>query len=206
MCHASRALTRETDVYHMTGAGSQHLKRILERHGDDAPAILRIAHAPSIAAVAGTWAPPPALAPLMARILRLLREVRAKHVFVWLAEFDVRRRYPWGERALALASYGANHGAWGSLPPAYATAAPRAPADRHRGRTTLTAPSASKPSMTCGPLPEPALARRLADGHAAHMRFAAFVMPQSDRRSTSQHDCSTRCPLCRATRHVFMQP
>ena len=36
----------------------------------------------------------------MARILRLLRDVRAKHVFVWLAEFDVslvrrreRRRY-----------------------------------------------------------------------------------------------------------------
>ena len=120
------------DLSRLLSAIAVTLELLLERHGDDAPVILRIAHAPSMAAIAGTWAPPPALARLMTRILRmilrLLRDVRAKHVFVWLAEFDVRRRYPWGERALALASYGAGRGAWGSLPPAYAAAAPRAPA------------------------------------------------------------------------------
>ena len=82
-----------------------------------------------MAAVAGTWAPPPTLRPLLARILHLQRMVRAKHVFVWLAGFDVRRLYPWGERAVAYASYAAREGAWGDLPPAYAHVTPRASAD-----------------------------------------------------------------------------
>ena len=89
----------------------------------------------------------------------------------------------------------------GAISPPLTLQLHRAPRLTHRGRTTLTAPSASKFSMTCGPLPEPALARRLADGRAVHMRFAALVMPHST--IGAQHDCYSLPTLPRYAPRVY---
>ena len=110
--------------------------------------------------------------------------------------------YTWGERVLALASYGADRGVWGSLPPAYAAATPRAPADPPWSDDTdcpicLEAfddvwPSARARSR--------APAGRWACGtHAVCRTCDAAVQ-------SAPNVTATRCPLCRATRHVFMQP
>ena len=75
-------------------------------------------------------------------------------------------------------------GAWGSLPPAYATAAPRAPADPPWSDdddcpVCLEAFEDMWPSARAR-----SRAPSLADGCAARMRFAALVMLQSNRRPT----------------------
>ena len=177
------------------------LELLLSWHGDDAPVILRIAHAPSMAAVAGTWAPPCSLSPLMARVLRLLRETRAQRVYVWLAGFDVNRPYPWGERAIALASYGDSHGWWGDLPPPYANAQPRAPAHPPWSDDT-ECPVCLDEFDDMWPSGQPksrAPPGRWACTHAICRACDAKVQ-------AGHNGGDTRCPLCRSQRHVFLQP
>ena len=164
---------------------------------DDAPVILRIGNSAALAAVAGTWEAPRAASRLMSKLLRLLRDTRGRRSYVWLASYDPLGPYPWGERVSALATYSARAGAWGALPPAFSHVVPRAPA---------TPPWAGDDCPVCldryeDDWPSTQRKSRAPPGrwecdHAVCRSCDAMVqaMPRPS------------CPLCRASRRVFMQP
>ena len=109
---------------------------VLAGQNGDAPVVLRVGEHEAVTAVAGVWCPPRNATQLLSRVLRLLAEARSRRGHVWLATFETviltplfqTAPHPWGERATALADYASTRGCWGDLPPAYAAARPRAPA------------------------------------------------------------------------------
>ena len=172
---------------------------MIAAHGGDAPVILRICHSPAAAALAGTWEPPRSVSQLLGGVLRRMRAARVRRRHVWLAGFDAHRPYPWGERASALAAYGATYGLWGSLPPSYARAAPRAPAAPPWVDDT-DCPVCLAAYADAWPSPTPTSRAPSGRWNCSHA-----VCRECD-HTIQNAPRSTRCPLCRATRLVFMQP
>jgi len=169
---------------------------MLAARGDTAPLLLRLGSPAAAACVAGVWQPTAANR-LRSRITTLIRAARESRGRVWVAGYDPLRLHPFGERAAALAYYGARHGFWGNLPASWASATPTAP---------LQPSWAAEECSVCfqdytDPWPHPQVGARAPPcrWHCDHAVCRACD-------ATVQNGVNSRCPLCRAPRRVLMHP
>ena len=170
----------------------------LRYHDDTAALVVRVGDSDAAAALAGTFVPH-GYRSLLDRVHASLRRARGfRHV--WIAGFDLLVRFPWGERASALAAYGAGYGFFGDLPPSYALAQPTAPP------VPPWADEADCPvcyETYTDVWPSPDGMSRARPGWACQGRKHA-ICRDCDREL--QNRANTKCPLCRAARSFYMQP
>ena len=166
---------------------------LLATQGVTAPIVLRLSDPAAAACVAGAWVPR-SESQLRSQLQSLLKAARARCGRVWVAGYDPHRRYPFGERAAALAHYSEQH-----LPPNAVPGDLPDPPWSGNDAPEADCPVCMQDFTSLWPAPDAqsrAPPRRWHCQHAVCRECDAHV----------QQAANSKCPLCRALRRVTMQP